>query len=107
MIIYRTYEDSWNPHGFLRSMFWTDGPNAICWTDPNLGSAIDSVIAIQDETARQTAYDHIFTIIHDNAYVAPLINPYKQYAYNIRLRNLTAASTSYEAVEWEKINVAE
>jgi peptide/nickel transport system substrate-binding protein len=107
IIIYRTYDDSWNPHGFLRSQFWTAGPKAVSWTDPKLGADIDSVLGIQDEAARQTAYDKIFKYIHDNAYTVPLIYPNTQYGYNIRLQNLIAASTGYKAVEWEKINVAE
>lgn len=107
MIIYRTYADSWNPHGFLRSQFWTAGPQAVSWTDGELGTAIDAVLGIQNEADRQAAYDRIFRRIHDHAYTAPLIYPNNQYGYNTRLQNLMGASTSYKAVEWERISVAE
>jgi peptide/nickel transport system substrate-binding protein len=107
MIIYRTYEDSWNPHGFLRGQFWTAGPKAVSWTDPILVADIDAVLGIQDESARQAAYDRIFRYIHDNAYTVPLIYPNTQYGYNTRLQNVIGASTRYKAVEWEKIRVAE
>jgi peptide/nickel transport system substrate-binding protein len=107
IIIYRTYEDIWNPHGFLRDQFWTAGPKSVSWTDFKLGADIDAVLGIQDEPARQSAYDQIFKYIHDNAYTAPLIYPNIQYCYNTRLRNLTAASTTSKSVEWEKISVGE
>ncbi|MFR3322332.1 MAG: hypothetical protein ACLTSZ_15960 [Lachnospiraceae bacterium] len=41
LIIYRSYDDSWNPHGFIKSMFYDDkqfiGSNrGVLWTDPEL-----------------------------------------------------------------------
>ncbi|MDR2394884.1 MAG: ABC transporter substrate-binding protein [Treponema sp.] len=106
-IIYRTYSDSYNPHRFLRDMFWTAGPKAVSWTDPKLGADIDAVLGIQDEAARQSAYDRIFKYLNDNAYTVPLTYPNKQYGYNTRLKNMNVAFTDYGVIDWAKINVAE
>jgi peptide/nickel transport system substrate-binding protein len=106
-IIYRTYSDSYNPHRFLRDMFWTAGPKAVCWTDGELGTAIDLTLGIQDEAARQAAYDRIFRRLNDSAYTAPLAYPNKQYGYNSRLTNMAEAFTSHGVIQWSKIGVTE
>jgi peptide/nickel transport system substrate-binding protein len=51
-------------------------------------------------------YDKIFTNIHESAYIVPLYAPYKQYGYNTRMQNVTAAPTSYEGLEWHLIDLA-
>lgn len=107
MIIYRTYEDSWNPHGFLRSMFYQpEGSKSVCWYDPQLNTYLDEVIKTQDEATRQAKYDQIFKLINDKALVVPLCYPNKQYVYNTRLQNVTVAPTSYEGIEWQLITIA-
>jgi nickel ABC transporter nickel/metallophore binding protein len=107
IIIYRTYEDSWNPHGFLRSMFYqAEGSTSVCWYDPQLNTYLDEVIKTQDETTRQAKYDQIFKLIDDKALVVPLCYPNKQYVYNTRLQNVTVAPTSYEGIEWQMITIA-
>ena len=107
MIIYRTYEDSWNPHGFLRSMFYqSEGSTSVCWYDPQLNTDLDEVIKAQDEATRQAKYDQIFKLINDKALVVPLCYPNKQYVYNTRLQNVTVAPTSYEGIEWQLITIA-
>lgn len=107
IIIYRTYEDSWNPHGFLRSMFYqAESSTSVCWYDPQLNTYLDEVIKTQDETTRQAKYDQIFKLINDEALVVPLCYPNKQYAYNTRLQNVTVAPTTYEGIEWQMITIA-
>jgi peptide/nickel transport system substrate-binding protein len=106
MIIYRTYEDSWNPHGFLRSMFYqAEGSESVCWYDPQLNSYLDEVLLTQDEASRQAKYDQIFHLISDKAIVVPLCYPNTQYAYNTRIGNVTVAPTSYEGIEWQLIDI--
>jgi peptide/nickel transport system substrate-binding protein len=108
MIIYRTYEDSWNPHGFLRSMFYRpEGSQAVCWYDPELNTDLEEVLKTQDEAGRQEKYDEIFKLLNDKALVVPLCYPNKQYAYNKRLQNLIVAPTTYEGIEWQKIKISE
>ena len=107
MIIYRTYEDSWNPHGFLRSMFYqAEGGMSVCWYDLQLNKYLDEVIKTQDESTRQAKYDQIFKLINDEALIVPLCYPDKQYAYNTRLQNVTVAPTTYEGIEWQLIAIA-
>lgn len=107
MIIYRTYEDSWNPHGFLRSMFYqTEKSASVCWYDPQLNTYLDDVVKTQDEKTRQAKYDQIFKLINDEALIVPLCYPNKEYVYNTRLQNVTVAPTSYEGIEWQSITIA-
>lgn len=105
MIIYRTYEDSWNPHGFLRSLFYQlEGSPAISWYDPDLNKLLDEVILIKDEQKRQEKYDEIFRLINDKAMCIPICYPKKMYAYNTRLTNLKPAPTTYESLRWDQID---
>ncbi|MDI9395784.1 MAG: nickel ABC transporter substrate-binding protein [Euryarchaeota archaeon] len=107
MIIYRTYEDSWNPHGFLRSMFYrAESGMSVCWYDSQLNKYLDEVIKTQDESTRQAKYDQIFKLINDEALIVTLCCPDKQYAYNTRLQNVTVAPTTYEGIEWQRITIA-
>jgi peptide/nickel transport system substrate-binding protein len=106
-IIYRTYSDSYNPHRFLRDMFWTAGPQAVSWTDPKLSADIDAVLGLQSDSSRQAAYDQIFKYLDDHAYTAPLIYPNNHYGYNARLKNMDEAFTDYGVIDWSKISVAD
>ena len=106
VIIYRTYEDSWNPHGFLRSMFYQpEGSTAISWYSPDLNNLLDEVMLIQDGQKRQETYDEIFKLLNDKALCAPICYPNKMYAYNTRLTNLQPASTTYEAIKWDQVDI--
>ncbi|WP_324823975.1 ABC transporter substrate-binding protein [Sinanaerobacter sp. ZZT-01] len=108
LILYRTYEDSWNPHGFLRSMFtYTEDTYGICWSDKVLNKDLDEVIRIQDEKKRQEKYDEVLKYLNDQAYTIPIYYPLREYVYNTRLENLVMAPTSYENVEWNLINIKE
>lgn len=106
IIIYRTYEDSWNPHGFLGGMFNApeDGA-AICWTDRGLIALYGEVIATTDETERQEKYDDMLTMLHENAFVVPLCYPNRSYTYNTRLADVQVASTTNEGIRWELVDI--
>lgn len=106
LIIYRTYEDSWNPHGFLRSLFYQkDGNPGISWHDSRLNKELDLVLLTQDEKERQGVYDEIFTLMHDEAMCAPICYPIKRFVYNTRLLHVEPASTSYEGIRWQLLDV--
>lgn len=110
LIIYRSYDDSWNPHGFIKSMFYDDkqfiGSNrGVLWTDPELSEKIGEVIVSTDETERQTLWTEIFNYIDENAYTVPLYYPAKSYVHNVRLKNVVQAPTAYESVEWNLLDV--
>lgn len=110
LIIYRSYDDSWNPHGFIKSMFYDDkqfaGSNrGVLWTDPELSKKIGEVIVSTDETERQTLWTEIFNYIDENAYTVPLYYPAKSYVHNVRLKNVVQAPTAYESVEWNLLDV--
>jgi len=108
MIIYRTYEDSWNPHGFLRSMFYSSTPGeSIAWYDKSINEKLEKVITIMDEEKRQESYDGIFAELNDKAVTVPLYYPKRWYVYNNRLMDIKAASTSYEGIKWNKLDVKE
>lgn len=104
LIIYRTYEDSWNPHGFLRSMFYQEGSNkSVCFYDKNLNQNLKEVISTIDEKKRQEKYDEIFKLIESKALTVPIYYPKTQYIYNKRLKGLKIAPTSYEAIELDQV----
>jgi peptide/nickel transport system substrate-binding protein len=108
LIIYRTYEDSWNPHGFIKGMFYqSEGSVPVCWNDTELSDQIADVLKTTDETQKQEKWDGIFKTIDENAYTVPLYYPAVEYVYNNRLTGLQAAPTSYEAIEWQLLDKVE
>lgn len=102
LIIYRSYEDSWNPHGFIKSMFVTaeDG-KGVCWSDAALSESIQTVLTTVDEDERRSGWSDIFKTIDEQAYTVPLYNPNVEYVYNTRVSGLKKAPTTYEAIEWQ------
>jgi len=105
LIIYRTYEDSWNPHGFMKGMFCKpEGGMAPCWYDKELDEKILEVLKTVDEEERQQKWDDIFQCVEQNAYTVPLYYPNINYIYNTRLENVHVASTSYEAIQWQVLD---
>lgn len=106
IVLYRTYEDSWNPHGFLGSMFvQTEGNPAVSWYDETLSNDITTVLRTIDEEERTKLYDAIFTRMNEQAVCVPLYYPAKKYVYNKRLTGLNEASTSYEGIVWGEIDI--
>lgn len=109
LCIYRSYEDSWMPHGFLKSLFYAaDGAKAANWYDEELNNDIAEVLKTQDEEKRTELYDKILTLMNDEAVTVPLYYPNRDYIYNnTRLTNVELAPTAYEGIDWAKLDVAE
>ena len=109
LCIYRSYQDSWMPHGFLKGMFYApDGAKAVNWYDEELSNDIGEVLKTQDEEERTALYDKILTRINDQAVTIPLYYPNCDYIYNnTRLKNVELAPTAYESVNWATMDVVE
>lgn len=109
LCIYRSYEDSWMPHGFLKSLFYAeDGAKAANWYDEELNNDIAEVLKTQDEEKRTELYDKILTRMNDEAVTVPLYYPNRDYIYNnTRLTNVELAPTAYEGIDWAKLDVVE
>lgn len=109
LCIYRSYEDSWMPHGFLKSMFYApDGAKAVNWYDEELSNDLGEVLKTQDEEERTALYDKILTRINDQAVTIPLYYPNRDYIYNnTRLANVELAPTAYEGVNWAALDIVE
>ncbi|HJD13322.1 MAG TPA: nickel ABC transporter substrate-binding protein [Candidatus Ruminococcus avistercoris] len=108
MVIYRTYEDSWNPHGFLESMFvQTEGNPAVSWYDEEISGEIQKVLKTMDENGRTELYHQILTQMHDKAVCVPLYYPSREYVYNNRLSSVEAAATSYEGIIWSSLEISD
>lgn len=108
MIVYRTYDDAYNPHSFLSSLFHrtSDAP-AVAWSDDVLEKEIDIALASTDETKRQAAYDTIFTRMDEQAMFASLYNPDDLFVFNKKLRNAEAGYATFEPIRWNMLEVAE
>ena len=109
LCIYRSYEDSWMPHGFLKSMFYApDGAKAVNWYDEELNNDLGEVLKTQDEEERTALYDKILTRINDQAVTIPLYYPNRDYIYNnTRLTNVELAPTAYEGINWGTLDIVE
>jgi peptide/nickel transport system substrate-binding protein len=106
LIIYRTYSDSWNPHGFLAGLFHTaKGKPAVAWADPKLELLIDNVLSTMDETERQKIYDEIFHLIYEQAMCVPLYYPEEIMVVNSRVQGFEFGTTAYCPVKWERLFV--
>ena len=106
MLIYWTYEDSWNPHGFLSGMFYqTEGNPAVCWYDQQISEQIGQVLKTIDEAQRVQLYDSIFSLMNELAVTVPLYYPPRAYVYNTRLTGIEEAPTSYEAIYWGRVDI--
>lgn len=111
LIIYRTYSDSWNPHGFLMSLFHrstkAEQSPAVAWSDPELEKLIDQVFGIMDDKERQQKYDQILVMMYQKAMFAPLYYPDEIFAVNKRVSGFAFGSSSYYPAKWEEIDIAQ
>lgn len=108
MIVYRTYDDAYNPHSFLSSLFHrTAEAPAVAWSDAELEKSIDTVLASTDETERQSTYDEIFARMDEQAVFASLYYPDDLFVFNKRLRNVEAGYTTFEPILWNRLEVME
>ncbi len=108
MIIYRTYDDAYNPHSFLSSLFHsTKEAPAVAWSDERLEQQIDTALASTDESARQTAYDDIFARLDEQAMYAAVYFPDDLFAVNKRVQHAEAGHTTFEPILWNRLDVTE
>ena len=83
LCIYRSYEDSWMPHGFLKSMFYAeDGAKAVNWYDEELNKDLGEVLKTQE---KYYICDHGF----------------KQYLFHSNIRDIELVLESYRPVTAE------
>lgn len=108
--IYRTYADSWSPHGFLLGMYCKSSDDAlrVAWNSDKLDDMINNTLETVDETERQKDYDEIFKYLYEEAVNVPLYYTKNKYVYNKdRITGIENAATSYELIKWNKIDVVE
>ncbi|MCR4435106.1 MAG: nickel ABC transporter substrate-binding protein [Clostridiales bacterium] len=106
LIIYRTYSDSWNPHGFLMGLFHkTKDGAAVAWSDSELEKLIDQVMPLMDENERQKKYDEIFALMYQKAVCAPLYYPDEIFVFNKKVSGFAFGTNSYSPVKWEELDV--
>ncbi len=106
LIMYRTYSDSWNPHGFLLSLF-TGGKDypAVAWDDKELTNLIENVVIQSDENAIQKGYDEIYKKMYDEAMYIPVYYPEEIFLINKKLKNVEAGYDSFAPFLWSKIDI--
>ena len=109
LILYRTYQDSWNPHGFLASLFQSDakeGKPAIAYGSEELDALIDQTLATSgapDE--RQALYDRLFAMLYEEAACVPIYYPERIVAIQSRFEGFEFAPTTYKELEWQRLSL--
>lgn len=107
IIIYRTYSDSWNPHGFLTSLFHSSGnTKAVAWSDKALENTIDKALVTMNEKDRQKQYDSIFNQIYQNAMAVPLYYPSDLFVMSSKVKGFKAGADSYAPIDWSSIDIS-
>ncbi len=106
LIIYRTYADSWNPHGFLLSLFnGSKESPAIAWNDDDLSAMIQSVITQTTDANKQKGYDAIYKKMYSDACFIPLYYPNEIFLVSKRLKNVKVGFDSYIPFLWNEIDI--
>lgn len=106
LIIYRTYSDSWNPHGFLMGLFHkTEDAPAVAWSDHELEKMINNVMSVMDEKERQLKYDAIFNRIYQEAMCVPLYYPNEIFVTGKGVKGFSFGTNSYSPIKWEELDV--
>lgn len=109
LILYRTYQDSWNPHGFLASLFQSDakeGKPAVAYGTEQLDALINQVLAASGALEeRQALYDRIFTLLYEEAACVPIYYPERIVAIHSRFKGFEFAPTTYKEVEWQRLSL--
>ncbi len=104
LVMYRTYEDSWNPHGYLTSLY--TGGKPVAWYNETLNRYIGEVLETTGEAQRRQKYGQLFRLMNDEAMTAPLYYPAILYVYNKRLVNVELAGTAVEVIKWNTLDIA-
>ncbi len=106
LIMYRTYSDSWNPHGFLLSLFTgTKDDLAIAWDDKELTRIIEDVVTQNDKEIIQKGYDKIYEKMYKEALFIPVYYPEEIFLVNKKLKNVEPGFDSYVPFIWNKIDI--
>lgn len=107
LCIYRTYEDSWMPFGFMTSLFYQpEGGSAVLWYDEELNGMIDELKMTTDPDAYAELMNKAMTRMDEEAMTVSLYAPKRDYTYNNqKLANVVLAPTAYEGVDWAKLQV--
>ncbi|MEK3717126.1 nickel ABC transporter substrate-binding protein [Paenibacillus sp. FSL R7-0333] len=106
LILYRTYDDAYNPHSFLLSLFHrtTEAP-AVVWSDTELEAQIDNAVGAMDIQERQSAYDSIFLRMYQDAMFAAVYFPDDILAVNHRVTGFKPGYTTFTPVFWNQLDV--
>ncbi|WP_286154928.1 nickel ABC transporter substrate-binding protein [Bacillus sp. FJAT-27264] len=108
LIIYRTYDDAYNPHAFLLSLFHKTGDApAVVWSDAKLEALIDKAVGTTDLKERQSAYDDIFKKLYQEAMFAAVYFPDDIFVVNNRVKNFKLGYTTFTPVFWNQLDVGE
>ncbi|WP_239498744.1 nickel ABC transporter substrate-binding protein [Paenibacillus odorifer] len=108
LIMYRTYDDAYNPHAFLLSLFHkTADATAVVWSDPALESQIDTAVGTTDIQKRQTAYDSIFSKLYQEAMFTAIYFPDDIMAINKRVTGFKAGYTTFTPIFWNQLDIGE
>ncbi|MEK4040863.1 nickel ABC transporter substrate-binding protein [Paenibacillus sp. FSL L8-0493] len=108
LIMYRTYDDAYNPHAFLLSLFHkTADASAVVWSDPALESQIDTAVGTTDIQERQTAYDSIFSKLYQEAMFAAIYFPDDILAVNNRVTGFKPGYSTFMPVFWNLLDIGE
>ncbi|MEK4514231.1 nickel ABC transporter substrate-binding protein [Paenibacillus sp. FSL H8-0122] len=106
LILYRTYDDAYNPHSFLLSLFHrsAEAP-AVVWSDAELEAQIDTAVGAMDLQERQSAYDSIFLSMYKEAMFAAVYFPDDILAVNHRVTGFKPGYTTFTPVFWNQLDV--
>lgn len=106
LIMYRTYDDAYNPHAFLLSLFHeTEEAPAVVWSDAGVESLIDTAVGTTDLQERQSAYDSIFTKLYQEAMFAAIYFPDDILAVNKRVTGFKAGYTTFSPIFWNQLDI--
>ena len=108
MIIYTSWGDYYEPSGWIKGCFYqTEDTPAAFWYDEKLNSDFDAAITVMDDEGQQEAYGGMIQYMNEQAMTVPLYYSVRTYIYNSRLTGVEAGPTSYDAIRWGKIDIAE
>ncbi|MFD0710941.1 nickel ABC transporter substrate-binding protein [Paenibacillus sp. GCM10027626] len=106
LIVYRTYEDAYNPYGFLTSLFYAaDKKPVLGYGDGYFNELLDKVQSSTSEEERQQLYTEIFGLIHDQALVLPVFAPYEILLSSKKIKPFELGTTQSRPVVWEKLDI--